>query len=163
MFHRLDQLEAPLCRQLNRWAETPVVNFFQLASWLGNGPVWGVLLAGLVAYQPVIGIVLVGMTLLNAAIYRLLKGMTVRRRPFERWGMVQGARALDEFSFPSGHTLHAVALTTACWLTLPILGVVLLPLAIAIALSRVVLGLHYPSDVLMGALLGGVVAYSAVG
>jgi undecaprenyl-diphosphatase len=44
----------------------------------------------------------------------------------------------------------------------PLLALLLVPLALLIALSRVVLGLHYPSDVLAGALLGAGVAAAAL-
>jgi undecaprenyl-diphosphatase len=61
---------------------------------------------------------------------------------------------LDKFSFPSGHTLHAVAFTTLAWHYHPLLGMALMPFTCVVALSRIVLGLHYPSDVLAGALIG---------
>jgi undecaprenyl-diphosphatase len=47
-----------------------------------------------------------------------------------------------------------VAFTWQACAAFPELGVALIPLALAIAASRVVLGLHYPTDVLVGALLG---------
>ncbi|HEV7631790.1 MAG TPA: phosphatase PAP2 family protein, partial [Steroidobacteraceae bacterium] len=73
-----------------------------------------------------------------------------------------GAVPLDRFSFPSGHTLHAVSFTLIASMAFPLLALLLVPLALLIALSRVVLGLHYPSDVLAGALLGAGVAAAAL-
>jgi len=61
---------------------------------------------------------------------------------------------LDEFSFPSGHTLHAVIFTLVAIHYYPMLSVALIPFSILIGLSRPILGLHYPSDVLVGALIG---------
>ncbi|MNV30971.1 phosphatidylglycerophosphatase B [compost metagenome] len=55
---------------------------------------------------------------------------------------------LDEFSFPSGHTLHAVSFTIVALAYYPWLAPLLVPFTVLIGLSRVVLGLHYPSDVL---------------
>jgi membrane-associated phospholipid phosphatase len=55
---------------------------------------------------------------------------------------------LDEFSFPSGHTLHAVSFTIVALAYYPWLAPLLVPFTAGVALSRVVLGLHYPSDVL---------------
>lgn len=62
-------------------------------------------------------------------------------------------------SFPSEHATGAFAIATAVALRLPWRGVVLLVLAAVVALGRVFLGLHYPSDVLAGALLGAAVAF----
>jgi len=61
---------------------------------------------------------------------------------------------LDEFSFPSGHTLHAVTFTIIALAYAPLLAPLLLPFALLVAASRVVLGLHYPSDVLAATLIG---------
>ncbi|RYZ72780.1 MAG: phosphatase PAP2 family protein, partial [Lysobacteraceae bacterium] len=61
---------------------------------------------------------------------------------------------LDEFSFPSGHTLHAVAFSLVAIAHYPSLAWLLLPFSACVALSRVVLGLHYPSDVLAALVIG---------
>ena len=69
---------------------------------------------------------------------------------------------LDEFSFPSGHTLHAVAFSTVAVAHHPVLAWVLAPFTIAVALSRVVLGLHYPSDVLAATAIGSALAAASL-
>jgi undecaprenyl-diphosphatase len=61
-------------------------------------------------------------------------------------------------SFPSGHTLHAVVFSLVALNYYPQLSLILLPFTLMVALSRVVLGLHYPSDVVAGALIGAAVA-----
>lgn len=70
--------------------------------------------------------------------------------------MIARAASLDEFSFPSGHTLHAVAFSVIAIAWFPALTLPLLLFAMLVAMSRVVLGLHYPSDVLAGIALGAV-------
>jgi undecaprenyl-diphosphatase len=61
---------------------------------------------------------------------------------------------LDRFSFPSGHTLHAAAFTTVALAYYPMLAWLLVPFAVLVAMSRVILGLHYPSDVFARAAIG---------
>jgi undecaprenyl-diphosphatase len=63
-------------------------------------------------------------------------------------------RPLDRFSFPSGHTLHAVVFTTVLGFYFPSLMLAVLPFTFLVAVSRVILGLHYPSDVIVGAVIG---------
>jgi undecaprenyl-diphosphatase len=60
----------------------------------------------------------------------------------------------DRFSFPSGHALNAFAIGSVIALSFPLLAAPVLALAASIAASRVVLGLHWLSDVLAGALAG---------
>jgi len=96
---------------------------------------------------------------LGVAVYALLKRLFVRERPFITHDAISLAAApIDRYSFPSGHTLHAVSFTWQACAHFPELGWVLVPLAALIAGSRVVLGLHYPSDVLAGAAIGGALA-----
>jgi len=73
-------------------------------------------------------------------------------------GIDRAAAPLDRYSFPSGHTLHAVSFTWQAGAHFPELLWVLVPLAALIGASRVVLGLHYPSDVLAGAAIGAALA-----
>jgi len=88
-------------------------------------------------------------------LYKWLKTKTTRPRPYQRNRAIQLVAApLDEYSFPSGHTLYAVAFTVVALYHYPVLAVLLLPLTVLIAVSRVVLGLHYPSDVLAGVAIG---------
>jgi len=97
-------------------------------------------------------------------LYRYLKRTFVRERPFITHAAITRAGVpLDRFSFPSGHTLHAVCFTIIAVSGFPLLATVLIPLALLIALSRVVLGLHYPSDVLVGALIGAGMAVATLG
>ena len=95
-------------------------------------------------------------------VYKALKHATARLRPCERRRDLHLTVApLDRFSFPSGHTLHAVYYHFGR-LLLPGLAYLLWPFTIFVAASRLVLGLHFISDVLAGAAIGAVVAMLAL-
>jgi len=157
---RFDHAEYRLCRRLNRGVQhTWVRVFFKIASRLGDGVIWYALMLALPLLYGAEGLRVAAIMLATGAVglalYKFLKRTFVRERPFIRHAGISLAGApLDRYSFPSGHTLHAVAFTWMAVAAFPALGIVLLPLALAIAASRVVLGLHYPTDVLVGALLG---------
>lgn len=92
---------------------------------------------------------------INLALYLGLKRGIGRPRPFiDCPGIRCCTPPLDRGSFPSGHTLHAVAFTLILAAHYPALAVPLWAYAALVAASRVVLGLHYPSDVLAGAATG---------
>jgi undecaprenyl-diphosphatase len=136
---------------------------FRCASVLGDGLFWYALMAALLvadrdaAVQPVLHLMAVGF--ICTAGYKWLKARTLRPRPYQvHAGIERFAVPLDRFSFPSGHTLHAVAFTLVALAYYPALAGLLWPFTLLVALSRVVLGLHYPSDVLAGAALGAAVA-----
>src|SRR5437763_1681330 len=83
-----------------------------------------------------------------------IKGTLRRQRPFVRKvARVVGRRPLDS-SFPSGHTAGSFAAAAALTSFYPKDGPLLLGTAAAVGASRVYLGLHFPSDVLVGAALG---------
>ena len=161
---RIDAAEYRLCRGLNRGATFALPRrIFQIASRLGDGIAWYVLilalplLYGVSAVRPAIVMALTGA--LGVVLYSLLKRLFVRERPFITHRAIDRAAApLDRYSFPSGHTLHAVSFAWQASVHFPELAWVLLPFAALVAGSRVVLGLHYPSDVLAGAAIGGALA-----
>jgi PAP2 superfamily/ABC transporter, phosphonate, periplasmic substrate-binding protein len=83
----------------------------------------------------------------------------MRARPSEVSTSITAITApLDQYSFPSGHTMHAVAFSIIATGHHPELALVLVPFSSLIALSRMVLGLHYPTDVIAGGMIGGYVA-----
>ena len=157
---RVDAAEYGLCLRLNHGAAFPVPRrIFQAASRLGDGVIWYLLIVllpclyGRPALRPAVVMALTGA--LGLAVYKVLKRAFVRERPFITHAAIDRAMApLDRYSFPSGHTLHAVSFALHACVHFPQLAWVLVPLALTIAASRVVLGLHYPTDVLAGAVLG---------
>lgn len=161
---RVDAAEYGLCCRLNRAAQRPTPRrMFQVASRLGDGIAWYALilalpvLYGAGAVKPAIAMAMSG--LLGVVLYTFLKRLFVRERPFiTHRAISQAAAPLDRYSFPSGHTLHAVSFTWQACAHFPELAWVLLPLTALIAGSRVVLGLHYPTDVLAGATIGAALA-----
>jgi undecaprenyl-diphosphatase len=161
---RVDAAEVGICRRLNRGAQRPLARrVFQIASRLGDGVAWYALILalpaiyGAAALRPAIVMALTGA--LGVALYSLLKRLFVRERPFITHTSIDlAASPLDRYSFPSGHTLHAVSFAWQATAHFPELGWVLLPFAALVAGSRVVLGLHYPSDVLAGAAVGAALA-----
>lgn len=158
--HQLNDREIPLCLLFNRINRLkPVSRFFAAISRLGDGVFWYVLMLmlpliyGWQAAQVSLHMGLVA--LVGLAIYKWLKTSTERVRPFHYNGDIfQNVKALDQFSFPSGHTLHAVSFSWVLLSYYPEWAWLVVPFASLVALSRVILGLHYPSDVLMGAFLG---------
>lgn len=69
---------------------------------------------------------------------------------------------LTDHSFPSGHTTAIFSVTMTFMAVQPALAFILGPLALIVAVSRIYLGLHYPSDVLAGAVIGSSVALGTV-
>jgi len=162
--YRINQLDLALCLRLNRLSHFRFWrNLFRSLSRLGNGVFWYGLMAalpvayGAAAWPTVARMALAGV--LGLAVYKWLKLRTSRPRPFQVYAAISAAApALDRFSFPSGHTLHAVSFSLVAAAGFPELAMVLFPFAVLVAVSRPILGLHYPSDVLAGAVLGAVVA-----
>lgn len=167
-FQHFDQAELKLCRCLNRGIGlVSVRQLFRAVSWLGDGWFW----YGLIASAPWLygragAYVAAQMTLtgvVGVALYKLIKQHAVRERPFITHSAIQCASApLDRYSFPSGHTMHAVSFTLLMAHAFPEWALPLTAFTCLVALSRVILGLHYPTDVAAGAALGGVLAFASM-
>jgi undecaprenyl-diphosphatase len=140
--------------------------FFSLISRLGDGVLWYALMAALALFggqNGMFALHLAAIGLVSLVLYKALKRWTRRPRPCASDLRIRAWVApLDEFSFPSGHTLHAVAFTIVSLSYFPVLAWLLIPFAASVAVSRVVLGLHYPSDVLAATGLGSALALGSI-
>ena len=161
---RVTRWDLAVCERFNRASRRRAVCLlFASVSRLGDGVFWYGLMLYLLAWErqaavrPVMHMALAGG--LCTLLYKALKRATSRPRPCRlNPQILLGAKPLDAFSFPSGHTLHAVVFSIVAYTYYPTLGWLLIPFTLLVALSRLVLGLHYPTDVLAGAALGASVA-----
>ncbi|WP_182336392.1 phosphatase PAP2 family protein [Stenotrophomonas acidaminiphila] len=146
--------ETRWCRRANHYCRRRRIRtLFAVISRLGDGVFWYLLMAALVLADGMDGLRasahMAATGVVALTLYKVLKRWTRRPRPFAADLRIRAWVApLDEYSFPSGHTLHAVSFSVVALAYYPWLAPLLLPFTAGVALSRVVLGLHYPSDVL---------------
>jgi undecaprenyl-diphosphatase len=162
--NRLQQLDLDLCISFNRISTYKIIRrFFSTISRLGDGVFWYCLMLVLPLVYGLQGLV-ISFHMASAAIpalliYKYLKKKTLRPRPCAVTPVIQQqTHTLDQFSFPSGHTLHAVSFTLIVCGHVPFAIWILIPFAVLVAASRPILGLHYPSDVIAGAAIGATIA-----
>jgi undecaprenyl-diphosphatase len=153
-------LDHRVCVMANHWGARRLVGqFFGMVSRLGDGLFWYALMAALALFGGQRGITtaahMAATGLAALLLYRLLKRWTRRPRPYRACpGIIAHVPPLDEFSFPSGHTLQAVGFSIVALAWYPMLAPPLLVFTALVAASRVILGLHYPSDVLAAFAIG---------
>jgi undecaprenyl-diphosphatase len=165
---RMQAIDSRLCVTFSHTSQYRVIrHWFRLISRLGDGVFWYTLMLLILVTQhtdgikPVLHMLAAGLT--GTLVYKWLKAKTLRPRPYQvRQDVLMSGKPLDHFSFPSGHTLHAVAFGLVALFYYPGLAIVLIPFIFMVSLSRVVLGLHYPSDVLAGAGIGYLIALAYI-
>jgi len=167
MLNYISRRDHKLMLRVNRWPAPRWIRLWALcATRGGDGWLWYALAPVILLFGGPMRFQALGAAALAAAsgivIFLTLKKTIGRRRPsaFEPhcWATLLPP---DRFSFPSGHTItaFAVALSLSRWY--PDLAVGLLFCALSIAASRILLGMHFLSDVLAGAAIGAVLAYAA--
>jgi len=156
-----------LMRRIHGWQAPRWFRIWMLAATRGgDGWLWiPVCVAALVAggRNSVAAVAAAGSaTAAGAASFLVLKRFTNRRRPCDIqphcWSEMLPP---DQFSFPSGHTITSFATATSLALFYEAWAAPLLVCAASVALSRVVLGMHFLSDVAAGAILGAALGAAA--
>lgn len=149
-----------LMRKVNKWPAPRWVRLWAIcATRAGDGWIWYI--GGLVALlfggeDRLTSIAAAGSAaLVGVGVFTSLKKLSGRRRPCEIephvWATLLPP---DQFSFPSGHTITAFAVAVSLGSFFPFFLPGLLFCAVSIAISRILLGMHFLSDVLVGAVLG---------
>jgi undecaprenyl-diphosphatase len=157
-----------LMRRVNRWRAPRWIRIWMLAATRGgDGWLWYAMGAAILLFGGERKFAAVGAAALSAGmgifLFLRLKKATRRRRPcaYEPhcWAELLPP---DQFSFPSGHTITAFAVALSLSLVLPGLACGLFFCAVSVAASRILLGMHFLSDVLAGAAIGCALAYGSV-
>src|ERR1700730_7071863 len=152
-------------RRANNWVAPRWVRAYAISSTRGgDGWLWyaigvAILLFGGEHRFEALGAAVISATL-SVFLFLCLKRLAGRSRPCQIephcWATLLPP---DQFSFPSGHTMTAFAVTIPMALFHPTLTIGLLFCAISIAASRILLGMQFLSDVLAGALIGTGLGY----
>jgi undecaprenyl-diphosphatase len=149
-----------LMRKVNKWPAPKWVRLWAIAATrAGDGWLW--YLCGVAALlfggeDRLTSIAAAGSAaLVGVGLFTSLKMLSGRRRPCEIephvWATLLPP---DQFSFPSGHTITAFAVAISLSTFFPLFLPALLFCALSIAVSRILLGMHFLSDVIVGAVLG---------
>jgi undecaprenyl-diphosphatase len=156
----IDRRDHRVMRRVNRWRAPRWIRYWMIAATrMGDGWLWYGLGAMLLLYGGAQRFAAVGAAgaaaLTGVLVFKTIKKISQRPRPCHVephcWSKVLPP---DQFSFPSGHTMTAFSIALVVSYFYPSLEGTLFFLAISIAVSRVVLGMHYLSDVLAGVVLG---------
>ncbi|MFZ2208046.1 MAG: phosphatase PAP2 family protein [Porticoccaceae bacterium] len=139
-------------RLISRTADGPYYFVVPLALSLANSTAAVTLFA-----------VLAGAFAIERPLYAILKRSLKRNRPADALpGFESFIVPADKFSFPSGHTSGAFLVATATGWAFPILLAPLYCWAVLVGTSRVFLGVHFPSDIAAGALMGTSIGLLAI-
>jgi len=164
----IEQRDHRLMRRMNRWRAPRWFRCWMIAATrMGDGWLWYTLGAMLLLYggpQKFAAVRSAGAAaILGIFVFKLLKRLSQRPRPCQLeahcWAKVLPP---DKFSFPSGHTMTAFSIALVISYYYPLLEGTLFFVAISIAVSRIVLGMHFLSDVLAGIVLGVAIGCAAI-
>ncbi len=100
---------------------------------------------------------------IELSVYKLIKAKVRRPRPFDALGDIQNSVVpSDRFSFPSGHTGAAFVMAVLLSSFFPVLALPVYTWATLVGFSRIYLGVHYPTDILAGMVLGSLSASAGI-
>jgi undecaprenyl-diphosphatase len=140
---------------LSKYRNDYLTVVMKLMTRIGDGYVWGGLCIALFFVQINAGLALTLGSLVQILLQQIVKHIFCRQRPFVAHDDIfYIIPPPDKFSFPSGHTAAAFAVVFIMYSFFPIFLGIALIVACLIAISRVYMGLHYPTDLLGGLLLG---------
>jgi undecaprenyl-diphosphatase len=156
-----------LMRRVNRWRAPRWVRLASIwATRLGDGWLWYslapfiLLFGGDLRYRALATASLAALA--GILVFKSVKHVSRRPRPCEQephcWATILPP---DQFSFPSGHTITAFGVAVSLGMLYPHAEPGLLFAAACIGASRVLLGMHFLSDVLAGALFGAGIGYAS--
>jgi undecaprenyl-diphosphatase len=147
--------EKEMIHFLSRRRVRVLTAFMKLMTRIGDGQVWALVILILFFVNIYAGFALLFGSVIQVILQQIIKNLFSRQRPYvshEEISIV--INPPDRFSFPSGHTAGAFVLVFFFWYFYPFLFVPMLVIATLIAFSRMYLGLHYPTDVMAGVVLG---------
>lgn len=164
---RIETMDRKLMRRVNWWRAPRWIRVWMIcATRGGDGWLWyamglAVLVFGGAPRWPAAGAAALSAGA-GIVVFTGLKRTIRRRRPCALEAHCW-ARLLppDQFSFPSGHSITAFAVTVPLGTAYPALVPGLLFCALSVAVSRILLGMHYLSDVIAGSLIGAGLGYAA--
>lgn len=167
VWHFIETRDLRLMRRVQAWMPPHWVRLWAVAATrAGDGWLWGAVgIALLLSDDPeryTAALTATSAILAGIALFQAVKRLTGRRRPNEIephcWATVLPP---DAFSFPSGHTITAFTAAMSLSLFYPHLAGLLFFFAASIAASRILLGMHFLSDVVVGAGIGTTLGWLA--
>ena len=167
VWNQIQSNDHRLMRRVHRWRAPRWFRILMIAATRGgDGWLWYTLGLILLLYGGEQRFAAIGAGASSAAagicLFRVLKRTSRRKRPCEIephcWSSILPP---DKYSFPSGHSITAFAVAISIGLFYPELQISLLVVALLIAASRIILGMHFLSDVLAGSAIGVVLGLTS--
>jgi undecaprenyl-diphosphatase len=163
----IENRDHQVMRSFNRWRAPRWLRIWMVWSTrLGDGWIWYTVGLALLLFGGDMRFVAFAASataeVASVILFRVMKNASKRKRPCHLeahcWAKVLPP---DQFSFPSGHSMSAFAIAVPLCIYYPELQAPLLMLSLSIAVSRVVLSMHFVSDVMVGSLLGAGLGYGS--